>query len=301
MEYSTIQLGTVANDGNGDTPRVAGSKINNNFATVFGSLRERVSTNRTYYVSTTGSDGNTGLSVGVPFETIQHAIAIIANTLSIDAGVTVTIQLADGTYDADTGIDLCDFVGCGSVVLQGNAGTPGNVVITSTAVLGSLAGLLNKTTANGYWLVRDLELVKGTESGNAIFVDNKGQLEIDNLIFGALNSGNHIRVKNGVVRVLGDYEIDGGAETHYNISVGGYLECLAHTITVTGTPAFSTAFVVGSKLAVLDVFNASYSGAATGVRYLFNTNSVCSTGSSGAGSFFPGSLAGSAVTGSIYD
>ena len=63
-----------------------------------GGARELLTANRTYYVRTDGSDGNTGLAntSGGAFLTIQKAIDTAA---ALDLSVyNVTIQLADGTY-----------------------------------------------------------------------------------------------------------------------------------------------------------------------------------------------------------
>jgi len=70
---------------------------------IYGALvsdREILTADRTYYVATTGNDGNSGLTVGSPFLTLQKAIDVIAGDLDI-RGYNLTIQLADGTYTTD--------------------------------------------------------------------------------------------------------------------------------------------------------------------------------------------------------
>lgn len=51
-------------------------------------------TNITYYVATTGSDSNDGLTIGTPFRTIQHAIDLIPDRVIHD----ITINILDGDY-----------------------------------------------------------------------------------------------------------------------------------------------------------------------------------------------------------
>lgn len=57
-----------------------------------GSLQNNV----IYYVSNVGSDTNSGGSSSAPFKTIQYALSTIPRDLG---GYTVTINIADGTYD----------------------------------------------------------------------------------------------------------------------------------------------------------------------------------------------------------
>src|SRR3954453_8074970 len=100
-------------------------------------VREQLAANRIYYVRTDGSDGNNGLSNtgGGAFLTIQKAIDTAA---ALDLSIyNVTIQVADGSYGGAVVVSGA-WVGSGSVTLQGNTTTPGNVGIT-TAGAGAAA------------------------------------------------------------------------------------------------------------------------------------------------------------------
>ena len=88
--------------------------------------REVLTANRTYYVATTGSDSNDGLTVGNPFLTIQKALDVAA-TIDL-AGFAVTVDVADGTYTTSQAITVPFILG-GPLVIEGNTGTPANVVI----------------------------------------------------------------------------------------------------------------------------------------------------------------------------
>ena len=87
---------------------------------------------RTYYVSTTGSDSNSGLSAGAPFATLQAA-ANAARNLRLD-GRTVTVQIADGTYPAGVTVGGAVFGAPNPANLQfiGNEANPGAVVVHVT-------------------------------------------------------------------------------------------------------------------------------------------------------------------------
>ena len=90
-------------------------------------IRDTPTANRTYYVSTTGNDSNTGLDAADAFLTIQRAVNVVCDTLD-NMGYAITIQVADGAYNA--AVALKPYVGSGLVTLQGNTTTPANVTIT---------------------------------------------------------------------------------------------------------------------------------------------------------------------------
>lgn len=262
-------------------------------ATYLSWVREKLSAARTYYVRTDGSDNNTGLAntTGGAFLTIQKAVDVVCNTLDIQ-DYAVTIQVADGTYTA--GVELKDIVGGGTVTIQGNSGTPANVVISTT----SATAISSSQYARGYWAIKDMKL-QTTTSGRCILVQRGGFLTYTNIVFGAC-AGNHIEVSAGsTIICLGNYAISGGATNHFISQFGGYLACSGRTITITGTPAFSNAFASSTDAGTISSSGCTFSGSTTGTRYLASTNGVINT-VGGGGNYFPGSVAGSVATGGQY-
>jgi hypothetical protein len=69
-------------------------------------------------------------------------------------------------------------------------------------------------------------------------------------------------------------------------------------VTLTGTPTFSTAFVLASAGSLFAPAN-TFVGGATGTRYTAQLNGVIFTGSKSL-TYFPGSAAGSTPTGGQY-
>src|SRR5690349_5525320 len=66
--------------------------------TVTGSLgRTLLDANTNYYVSTTGSDSNDGLTVGTAWATLTHAMQYISANIDI-AGFTITINVGAGSF-----------------------------------------------------------------------------------------------------------------------------------------------------------------------------------------------------------
>lgn len=255
-------------------------------------FRPRLAADRTYYVRTDGSNSNTGLAntSGGAFLTVQKALDVAA-TLDF-SGYTVTIQIADGTYAGAAVVPVC--VGqraSSNLIIQGNAGTPGNVVLSTTSASAIIA------TANAMARIKGLE-VRTTTSGNALVADGPGAVvEFANIRFGAC-SGAHVFCDAGRVTATGNYAITGGAAQHIWMRNGGTVITDFRTVTITGTPAFSSAYALtqqGSYLAGVMTF----SGSATGVRYSSTLNGVINTVGGGA-SYLPGSSAGSTATGGQY-
>jgi hypothetical protein len=253
-------------------------------------LREVLTANRTYYVRTDGSNSNNGLAntAGGAFLTIQKAIDTVA---AIDISIyAVTIQVGSGTYTGAVTLTGA-WVGTGTVTLQGDTATPTNVVISTTsATCISLTGAA-KLAVQGFKL-------QTTTGGNCISVDHPGaSLSFSSMNFGAC-AGDHVGCSYGKVSITGNYTISGGATRHMITTISsGVIELAGITVTVSGTPAFSTfAFV---QAGMVSSFSCTFSGAATGTRYQAILNGVINTFGGGA-NVFPGNVAGSTGSGGQY-
>lgn len=257
-----------------------------------GTLREALAADRTYYVATTGSDSNNGLAVGTPFLTIQKAINVIY-TLDL-AGFTVTVQIADGTYTAGFTVTRT-FLG-GPVIVQGNSGAISNVIISTTS-----ASAISVTFPQAI-TIRYLK-VQTTTSGNCINVQAPAVVTLNQLDFGAC-AGAHIAgttSANIVVLTNTPYTISGGATRHIDMRNNSSFTQTLGTVTITGTPNFSSAFAYAIQQAGISLFSPTYSGSATGSRYFVSTQSIVNVYGGGA-SFLPGNSAGSvdAATYGVY-
>jgi Protein of unknown function (DUF2793) len=255
--------------------------------------REILTANRTYYVRTDGSDSNTGLvdSSGGAFLTRQKAYDVVAGTLDL-AGFTVTVQIKDGTYTG--GLVIAQpWTGGGAVTFQGNNGTPANVLISTTSAD------CYRTTCPlpGTLTIKDQKL-QTTTSGDGILLGAAGLINYQNINFGACARG-HIEAQGqGKMVCTGNCSITGGAALHMIATLGGVIVESGFTITLTGTPAFSSAFAQASSASGIDASATTYSGSATGTRYLAVLSAWIYT--NGGANFFPGSVAGSVSSGGQY-
>lgn len=253
--------------------------------------RERLSAARTYYVRTDGSDSNDGLTntSGGAFLTLQKAVNVI-QAIDLNAK-TVTVQIADGTYTAGASVSVLTG-NSNDVVFQGNSGTPGNVVINVTGGYPFFVGRGASIT------VKDLEL-RTTTSGDCMFAIDGGKINYQNVRFGACAGIHKQATGAGVIYALGNYSIVGGAVAHEHATNTGRIHNdLGHTVTLTGTPAFS-AYFSGCGQGTATYLSVTYSGSATGARYTVNRNGVIDVNGAGA-SKLPGDSAGVAATGGQY-
>lgn len=266
-----------------------------NWAPATGPARKRLQANLTLYVATTGSDSNDGLTAGTPLLTIQKAWATLQADYDLN-GFSATIQVADGTYTAGLNAlgPIVGQVSGSSVVLNGNAGSPANVLINTGA------SACVQASAGGGVTVKNLKL---QSTANALLANAGGIITGGNgLIFGTVSAGfAHIFASgNGVVNMVSSYTISAGAGYHFYASLGGVITLASGlTVTLSGAPAFSSCFAIAQDASRIYPVGVTFSGAATGTRYSVISNGVINTNGAGA-SFLPGSVAGSTATGGQY-
>jgi hypothetical protein len=290
---------TVKNEGSSLTTALAsldfvGVAVNattsGDAVTVTISAREMLVADRTYYVRTDGSNSNNGLSntSGGAFLTIQKAVDVVYQTL--DLGIyNVIVQIADGTYSGAV-VVAGPLIGSGSLTIQGNSGTPTNVI-------SSTGSSINFTVKTGAVVtIKDLKI---TNTGNlGLYSTQKAHINFSGIDFGSVSTYQIRADDYGTITAAGNYTISGGAAGHINC-VAGEVRVQARTITLSGTPAFSVAFIGCSYCSVGIQDGNTYSGSATGVRYSASMNGVIFTNGGGA-NYFPGNSAGTTATGGQY-
>lgn len=251
-----------------------------------GGGREALTANRTYYVRTDGSDSNTGLvdSASGAFLTIQKAVDV---TATLDMSIyDVTIDIGNGTYAEQVTLKQC--VGAGTVYIVGDTTTPANVVVSGATAF----------SADNIKTLYNIQGVKGTGAGSFILAQNGALVDFGNVDIA--NTVQQLRcTDNASLRCVANYTISAGG-THHWVSVGGgVFRVQIKTIALIGTPAYSSQFASLDVGGLMIVNGNTFSGSATGTRYLVNSNSVLSTSGGGA-NYLPGNVAGSVTTGGQY-
>ena len=256
--------------------------------------REILTSNRTYYVNaTTGADSNDGLTAGTAFLTVQAAVDAC---YKIDAnGYTVTIQLADGTYNTGPSLIVDRPVfGARELVIQGNSSNH------SAVVLSAQYGNDTVKVSNPGVIVR-LRNVRLDNANNNRLVrcSSSALLYYEGIVFGP-TTNTHITVDTGAtISITGNYDIAGNASIHIYLNNGGKVSGGGATVTLTGVPAFTTAFISSWGLSSYVVWGMTWNGSATGKRYSVGTLSQINTYGKGA-NHFPGDVAGTVTNGGYY-
>lgn len=256
-------------------------------------LREVLAANRTYYVRTDGNDGNSGLAntSGGAFATPQAALNAAAK---IDFnGFVVTIQIGDGTYTGYISIPaMVGQASVGSLLIQGNVTTPSNVVLTQ-------AGSYQSTITVPQRAAVTLSAFRVSATNNGYgFRNSGGMISYSNIDFGACG-GQHIAAEGGYTLQTGNVTISGGGEAHWNAGSGSIIKSQGRTITASTSVNFSTGFATAEAAGSIVSNGNTFSGTYTGPRYRGTTNGVIITNGGGA-NYFPGSSAGSLLTGAQY-
>jgi len=138
-----------------------------------------------------------------------------------------------------------------------------------------------------------------SSAGDAVANFAPGTINVNNVNFGT-TSGVHMHAATTGAQVdwTGAYCISGGAFAHYQATLGGSISG-ASAVTLTGTPAFTTAFAEAYGLGVVFAPGVTFTGSATGSKFLAALNGVVAT-NSGDPNYFPGNSAGLTSQGGQY-
>lgn len=250
----------------------------------------------TFYINKAGASVNpgldtadrNGLDVTKPWASLQYAFGRLTD---FDlAGNTITFQLADGTHDvaaAATAIRSTDSKG--QIIIQGNTGNSAAVILKPSS-----GGL----TANGLADIEVRYMTIQSPGGNGLSAAAGGRLTVGaGVVFGAC-SGRHLSASDGgTIIIQAAYTINGAAAAHWqSVNRGSILSLASYVITITGTPAFSSAFAECQFQSIIKTGGSTFSGSATGPRKTVLGVSALIRG----GVTLPGDSAGS-IDGTSYE
>jgi hypothetical protein len=267
---------------------------------IFGIMNSmRLTASKVYYVNTTtGNDGNDGLTASTPFKTLQRAAnqAVLFNL----NGFSVTINVADGVYGQ---VLLPPVNGSGNIRFTGNVAVPANCRIHANAGPAVIV-------TGGLYIFEGFRYESDAPSplqpGAGIWSTPGGQIQVGDTTsaneFGYCFDGHMIAAK-GTISIVGTDRIAGNARAHISNSSSGF------TFT-TGVPGPTLTIPAGVNITnfaqstggstIVPVYQA-INGAANvfGQKFFTATNGVIDTNGAGA-SYLPGNVAGTNQSGGQY-
>ena len=259
-------------------------------------MRKKLTAPITYFVRTDGNNANDGLAntPASAFLTIQAAVNVILRDLDT-RGYDTTIQVADGVYSSGAVIQS-PVQGGGIVSIIGNVTTPTNVVINTATGSNAITSYYHPTPiqVSGFKL--------NSPNAYGLLAAQNARIQFSAINFGFSGTGGHILATNSsIIQATGNYTVSGNASRHVDAQFISTVRVPSLTVTVSGTPAFSANFADAYHISCVDYTGTTITGAATGQRYNATANSLIRTGAgNAAAAYFPGSLAGSANNGSVY-
>jgi len=304
---TTVQQGVIAV--NNLVTQTSGSfnNISSQLATLTANGSTKLTAPRTYYVSTSGSDSNTGLASTSAFLTPQHAISVAAGLDS--NGFDVTLQLS-GNYSLVSGLTGQAMKGSGHIIILGDETTPSNVTLTCSAA--NAIGLNNSYVSTVYE-VRGVNWV-ATGGGTTFALQAQGclirhqNMQIDAgwlQQLRAIDAGTI--ATTGSTLIISASPLAGG---YCIVTVAGVVRftpvtnsiSIPSALSFTAGGSFVAANTTGAVIATAGILSITGAGAgagSSGQRYQADTNGVIRTDGGGA-AFFPGNVAGSTTNGGVY-
>ena len=248
------------------------------------------------YVSASGNDNNNGLSSSTPFQTLQHA-ADVAKKNYDSQGFDIYVNVLPGNYPAGVTVSS-QLTGGGSLRFVGNPNSPSSVVITLSTV-----GYCFAATRGAKIYVSGMQLsapIGGTGPGNTgvcLYAQTGSIINFDHVSFSGAALA-HMYAGHGATIFPSDnaqgvpYSIVGSAQNHIFVEAGGSVVVDFMVCTITGSPAFSTAFgemLSGGFLSSQGTTWSPSPAAATGVRHLIADGGILRSNGTGQ---LPGNLVG---------
>lgn len=255
--------------------------------------------NLDFYVGGTGANDTNPGTVLAPWATLQHAINEISQYNT--NGFTLTVHCT-GPFSAGMTLSA-PIAGTGTVVFSFAAGSSITAATGHCIAAGNGAAI---TISGPVSLSATMASPAAGNDGVAVYAFTGATINlVGGTLYGACTAAHLGADSRSTIAVVGSYTIQGNSGVHYRTTSGAGIFVANDgnplTVSIIGTPSFSTAFALGTTLSYLSCPSSkvAFAGSATGVRYSGDTNSVIKTAGGGA-NFFPGSSAGSVSTGAQY-
>lgn len=253
------------------------------------------------YVDTTNGHNDTtvdGMTSGSAYLGYDYAYSQVRDFWDLGGNTTVTCNVVQTTATVTAGYTL--FGKLTGIFFEGSPfGCPfiikGAGIGTTTIQSSTNSVQLFFAAAGGSFLIQDMKLSSSGAGGSCILVSN-GIVMYQNINFGVSgNSHCDCAGPTSLIEALGPWTVSGSC----NISMIAEDEAFiigGQTLTVSGTPAWTTAYCQADLKGFQDYTGFTFTGAgATGKRcQVLSQGTIFSGGGGSLNTFFPGSVNGTA-------
>lgn len=223
----------------------------------------------------------------------------------------ITVQLADNATSpgvcsscyalAHIAFSPVGAEGRGSLVIRGNATTPGNTMISDAAGnnIGAFGGV-NVELAN--LQIGQSSCVGSPKANSGIAASDGANIRLEGgVVFGCQSGPQIFPGNHGSVFLDAGMTVVGGGTNMVQLNQGGMFGTNGQTITCSGSPVYSQQTITAQYNSSASLSGTTWSGCSgvTGTRFFSSTGSVIDTATGSPNSVIPGNANGSAATGGV--
>ena len=218
-----------------------------------------------------GSDSNDCLTPATACLTLQHAhnLAIANVDFAVQFGLNIYLAHNTGTTNYALTSVNGPWIGTSVITINGDS-SAADTATTITDPVNAYGVQCKDLCTLDYSHVAFAD--NGTNNGAGHIIvgtsGNAGHIDLSNVTLGAMTVvGTMLSAGNmGSITATGPLTIAGGGPLALNASNGGLIDFSIQTVTVTGTPAFSTSFANMTNGGTIGATPSTFSGSATGPR-----------------------------------
>lgn len=228
-----------------------------------------------------GNDTNNCATIATPCQTIQHTVAYIASAFDF-AGQTVNVQLADGTYNEC--VALPPYIT--TATIDKNVFIIGDPTVANVVVNCASGNTFTAVNSPQGWVIKN---ITAKASNVCLYADYHSSLYWDGGAFNACVAQDAQAVNTGafIEFINHNYTTTTSKSCHVGTTDGGQVLWQAITVTITGSPTYSTGFECSTNNGIVDDTLLTISGSFTGPKYFltgrplgFSTGATASTSNS---------------------
>jgi hypothetical protein len=178
------------------------------------------------------------------------------------------VDFANGTYTSAFVINF-PIIGLSRLILDGDTTTPSNVLLQGGTSSVENEGAI--TAYRNYGYVIEVQGFRFNSTASfGIFCEESSHVKITGVCdFHTCDDGHIYATNKATVSIFSNYNITGGSVYHLGVYDDGFINgnTAPATITITGTPTFSSNFCIAGRTGRALLVNKTWSGSVSSAKY----------------------------------